>query len=208
LAREIIESQIFFREFKSQLHRYLAIHRSIWEKIQQIKEGKVIKGTNIDILRNELSSYQKTINLIGARIDQMPTYVRTRQKITGTKKIDDYLEPLFQSKFETLLDTHAYIQQLWGMTKNYLGSTLELFNDLQAKSTKNSLSSLQLVTTVGAVSGVLGYFTANKWPQFTYIGISYFALLLLLTWIVNKTISTIFKNKVYTIKDDGLNKGL
>ena len=34
LVREIIESQIFFREFKSQLHRYLAIHRILWEKIQ------------------------------------------------------------------------------------------------------------------------------------------------------------------------------
>src|SRR3989338_3347780 len=38
LTREIIESQIFFREFKSQLHRYLAIHRILWEKIRMIKD--------------------------------------------------------------------------------------------------------------------------------------------------------------------------
>ena len=38
LLRGIIESQIFFREFKSQLHRYLEIHRTIWEKIRKIKE--------------------------------------------------------------------------------------------------------------------------------------------------------------------------
>ncbi|MGK5086396.1 hypothetical protein WDW86_02465, partial [Bdellovibrionota bacterium FG-2] len=73
--REIIESQIFFREFKTQLHRYLDIHRSIWEKIKAIKEGGHIKGTDIDRLRGELSAYQKTINLIGARINQMPAYV-------------------------------------------------------------------------------------------------------------------------------------
>src|SRR3989338_8702878 len=48
LAREIIESQIFFREFKSQLHRYLAIHRAIWEKIAKIKERGKIRGTEID----------------------------------------------------------------------------------------------------------------------------------------------------------------
>ena len=44
LTREIIESQIFFREFKSQLHRYLAIHRTLWEKIREIKERGQIRG--------------------------------------------------------------------------------------------------------------------------------------------------------------------
>ncbi|MEK7519946.1 MAG: hypothetical protein AAB581_01745, partial [Patescibacteria group bacterium] len=71
LTREVIESQIFFRDFKSQLHRYLNIHRIVWEKIDAIKERGEVRGTEIDALRNELSDYQKTINLIGARIDQM-----------------------------------------------------------------------------------------------------------------------------------------
>jgi hypothetical protein len=208
LAREIIESQIFFREFKAQLHRYLAIHRSIWEKIQKIKEDKTIKGTNIDKLRNELSVYQKTINLIGARIDQMPAYVKTRQKMTDLKKIDAYLEPLFQSKFETLLDTHEYIKHLWTMTKNYLGSTIELFTELQAKSTKNSLSSLQLITTIGVVAAILGYLTKDVWPKFTFVGLAYFAILLVITWLLNSGISRIFKNKSYTIKSDDIGKGI
>ena len=42
----------------------------------------------------------------------------------------------FQFKFETLLDTHEYIKHLWGMTKNYLTSAIEIFSELQAKSTK------------------------------------------------------------------------
>lgn len=93
LPREIIESQIFFREFKSQLHRYLAIHRilCIMEKIRTINERGKIKGNKLDSLRNELFVYQKTVNLIGSRIDQMPAYVKTRQKITDVEKIDDYL---------------------------------------------------------------------------------------------------------------------
>lgn len=202
LMRDIIESQIFFREFKSQLHRYLDIHRNIWEKIQKIKEEKAIRGTNIDVFRNEISSYQKTINLIDARIDQMPAYVRTRQKITDLKKVDAYIEPLFQSKFETLLDTHQYIKNLWNMTKNYLSSTVELFNDLQAKSTKNSLSSLQLITTVGVVSGILGYLTKDVWPTFTVVGVGYFVILLVITWLINRIVSQVYKNKVYTIKND------
>ena len=200
LARQVIESQIFFREFKSQLHRYLTIHRILWEKIRIIKENKEIKGTDIDKMRNELSLYQKTITLIGARIDQMPAYVKTRQKITGIEGVDEYLQPLFQFKFETLLDTHEYIKQLWGMTKEYLKSTIEIFNELQAKSTKNTISSLQLVTTIGVVSGILGYLGKDSLPKFTYIGLLYFSLLMIMTWIINSIISKFYKNKKYEIE--------
>lgn len=208
LTREIIESQIFFREFKSQLHRYLAIHRTLWEKIKIIKECGKIKGNDIDSLRNELSVYQKTINLIGARIDQMPAYVKTRQKITDVEKIDDYLQPLFQFKFETLLDTHEYIKHLWGMTKNYLTSAIEIFSELQAKSTKNTISSLQLITTIGVVAGILGYLGKDTLPKFTSIGLIYFSLLMIMTWIINGTVSKFFKNKKYNIEKQDIEKDI
>lgn len=208
LTREIIESQIFFREFKSQLHRYLAIHRIVWEKIQEIKERKEIKGTDIDKTRNELAAYQKTINLIGTRIDQMDSYVKTRQEIIGLEKIDDYLKPLFQFKFETLLDTHEYIKYLWIMTKNYLDSAIELFTELQAKSTKNTISSLRLVTTIGVVAGILGYLGKDTFPKFTPIGLVYFFLLMLMTWIINSVISRFYKNKKYNIKGQEIQKDI
>lgn len=200
LAREVIESQIFFRDFKAQLHRYLNIHRIVWEKIDQIKERGAIKGTEIDALRNELSLYQKTINLIGARIEQMDVYVHTRQKITDTKKIDEYLQPLFQFKFETLLDTQDYMKQMWAMTQSYLDSALELFSDLQAKSTKNTISSLQLITTIGVVAAILGYLGKDALPKFTTVGLLYFLLLLAMTYIINFAVSRLYKNKKYPIK--------
>ena len=208
LTREIIESQIFFREFKSQLHRYLAIHRILWEKIKVIKERGEIRGNDIDSLRNELSVYQKTVNLIGARIDQMPAYVKTRQKITDLEKIDDYLQPLFQFKFETLLDTHEYIKHLWGMTKNYLTSAIEIFTELQAKSTKNTISSLQLITTIGVVAGILGYLGKDTLPKFTSIGLIYFSLLMVMTWIINSIVSKFFKNKKYNIEGQDIEKDI
>lgn len=208
LTREIIESQIFFREFKSQLHRYLTIHRILWEKIKVIKERGVIKGNDLDSLRNELSIYQKTINLIGARIDQMPAYVKTRQKITDVEKIDSYLQPLFQFKFETLLDTHEYIKHLWKMTENYLNSAIKIFSELQEKSTKNSISSLQLITTIGVVSGILGYLSKDALPKFTFIGLLYFSLLMFMTWIINTTVSKFFKNKKYEIEGRDIEKDI
>lgn len=208
LIREVIESQIFFREFKSQLHRYLAIHRTLWEKIRSIKERGQIKGTDVDGLRNELSVYQKTINLIGARIDQMPAYVETRKKITDIQSIDTYLQPLFQLKFETLLDTHEYIKHLWEMTQNYLTATIEIFTDLQAKSTKNTISSLQLITTVGVVAAILGYLGRDTLPKFTSVGLVYFSLLLFMTWIINSAVSRFYKNKKYQIRSKDIERDI
>lgn len=208
LAREIIESQIFFREFKSQLHRYLAIHRVVWKKIQRIKERGAIKGTDIDGLRNELAVYQKTVNLIGARIDQMTSYVRTRQRITNMEKIDDYLTPLFRFKFETLLDTHAYIKHLWVMTENYLNSAVELFMELQAKSTKNTISSLQLITTFGVVAGIVVYLGKDTLPQFTLTGFIYFLTVIIITWVGNALVSDFYKSKNYAIRGHGIEKNI
>jgi hypothetical protein len=208
LLREIVESQIFFREFKSQLHRYLAIHRILWEEIKVIKERGQIKGKEVDALRNKLSVYQKTITLIGARIDQMPAYVKTRQKITNVDKIDDYLQPLFQFKFETLLDTHEYIKNLWAMTKNYLTSAIEIFSELQAKSTKNTISSLQLITTIGVVAGILGYLSKDALPKFTSIGLLYFVLLMFMTWIINTTVSRYYKGKKYKVEAEDIAKNI
>ncbi|MEK7519880.1 MAG: hypothetical protein AAB581_01375, partial [Patescibacteria group bacterium] len=159
-----------------------------------------VRGTERDARRNELADYQKTINLIGARIDQMDAYVRTRQKITDTKKIDEYLQPLFQFKFETLLDTQAYLKQMWAMTKSHLAAALEIFSDLQQKSTKNTISSLQVITTIGVVAAILGYLGKDALPSFTAVGMFYFLLLLAMTWVLNRTVSAIFKNKRYPIK--------
>lgn len=200
LAREVIESQIFFREFKTQLHRYLAIHRTVWGKIARINEQRDIRGSDIDALRGELAGYEKTITLIEARIEQMGTYIRTRQKITSAAHIDNYLKPLFEFKFETLQDTHEYITHLWDMTKNYLKSAIEVMNELQAKSTKSTISSLQLITTVGVVAAILGYLGRSELPRFTGVGLFYFVLLLVLTWLVNTIVSRAYKQKRYPIK--------
>jgi len=85
---------------------------------------------------------------------------------------------------------------------------VQLFTDLQAKSTKNTISSLQLVTTIGVVSGILGYLGKDAFPKFTPIGIFYFVLLLVMTWIINTVISRIYKNKKYNIKGGEIEKNI
>jgi hypothetical protein len=201
----IVETNIFFREFKVQLERYLSIHRTLWEKIKEVVDSDSIKGTDIEPIRTELQGYQKTINLIEARINQMPTYVKTRQKLT-TIEGDDDLVALTNLRFEDLLDTHEYIKHLWSMTKNYLQSALDMLTAIQNESTKTSISSLQLITTIGVVSGLTAYLTKDGLPPVTQFGLIYFAVLLLVTWTINKTISYIYKHKLYKFKKSENNK--
>ncbi len=155
LVRDIVESEIFFREFKSQLHRYLGIHRQLWENIAKIKEQPKFNGSDASRYRHELADYQKTINLIDARIDQMGAYVRTRQKVVSAQKINAYLDRFLEYKFETLLDTHEYVRYLWDMTQNYLNATIAIFDGLQAKATQRSVDSLQLVSLFMAMNVLL-----------------------------------------------------
>lgn len=43
-ANELVEMQIFFREFKDQLERYLNIHRHVWEESQTLKSGARLRA--------------------------------------------------------------------------------------------------------------------------------------------------------------------
>jgi hypothetical protein len=196
----LIEDQLFFREFKDQLERYLNIHRTVWEEISEIKERKNVKGTQITPLRNKLEAYQKTISLIDSRIAQMGSYVHTRKSLSKQQQTEEYLGNLFQYKYETLLDTHQYIREIWKMTKDYLGSAIKVISELQSESTKDSIRSLQLITTIGVLSGLFGYMSRTSLPKFTYTGIAYLALLLVLTWGINKLVVFVYSNLKYKIK--------
>ncbi len=110
--RQIVEGQIFFREFKAQLHSYLRIHRRVWDEIAAIKERGKIKGSEIKDLRGKLDAYQKTIKLIESRINQMGSYLRTRGKIYSSQKVDEVLDQVFSYKYETLEDTLVYVKEL------------------------------------------------------------------------------------------------
>ena len=126
-----IEEQIFIREFKAQLHRYLNLHRVIWERIADVKEHANVSGKEIIKCSNKIDGYAKTINLIDGRINQMSTYLKTREKLV---KDDDKLKEsldLIGYRYETLGNTLTYMKELWKMTNNYVTSARKLFSDLK-----------------------------------------------------------------------------
>lgn len=200
ITPQVIEMQIFFREFKDQLEKYLTIHRIIWEEISAIKEAKEVKGKDVEDIRGRLDAYQKTISLISNRINQMSSYVNTRSSIAKRLELDKHLVDIFEYKFETLTDTLSYIKEIWKMTSDYLSSAITNLVEIKNQSTSNSLKSLQTITSIGVISGVLGYMSAKSVPQITKAGAIYFVALFVLTWFMNYVITRKYKNKKYSLK--------
>ncbi len=197
---ELIEMQIFFREFKDQLEKYLSIHRTIWEEISKIKEQGIIKGNEVEKVRNQLDSYQKTVNLISSRINQMGAYLNTRASITKRLEIEKQLLDIFQYKFETLSDTHLYIKEIWKMTNDYLSTAIQVVVEVRNMTTNNSIQSLRIITTIGVLSGIVGYLSKDQFPRLTLTGIWYFVVLILATWAINKIVSLTYQNMKYKLK--------
>jgi len=195
-----IEEQIFIREFKGQMHRYLNIHRIIWEKIDEVKENANVKGSDIVKFSSKLENYAKTINLIDGRIKQMSTYISTREKIAKSdKELAEFLE-ISGYRYETLRDTLAYIGHLWDMTKNYVVSAQKLFDGLKADVTSKSVESLTIVTSMSAGASVIGLLTSTA-PEFSVFGIIYFFILALVGWSSTKLLTTIANKRKYEISD-------
>lgn len=199
--KEIIEGlvgmQIFFREFKDQMEKYLNIHRTIWEEISKLRSQEYITGRQVSGLISRLENYQYTINLISSRINQMTVYINTRSSIAQKLSIVEDLSVLFKYKFEGLADTHKYIQELWSMTIRYLTDSLTIVRSIEAKTLNTSIQSLQIITSIGVFSGIIGYLSRDKLPSVNTFGIIYLLGLLATVWAVNKLIKILYKNTRY-----------
>ena len=185
MVERYIEEQVFIREFKGQLHRYLNMHRIIWEKIDAVKDRAKVKGKDIVKFSSKLESYRKTVTLIGGRIDQMSTYISTREKIA--KEDQDLADFLAISgyRYETLRDTLQYIKDLWRMTTQYVDSAQKLFDGIKQDVTSSSIDSLTIVTSMSAGAAILSLFTESE-PEFTTFSFIYFFVLAFVGWAATK----------------------
>ena len=202
-----VEEQIFIREFKGQLHRYLNLHRNIWEKIAEVKERGTIRGSEVGAFKERIESYEKTINFIEARINQMDTYVHTRQTLFKTSKKYDQLRDVLDFKHETLINTLEYIIDLWALTKSYVLSALNLFSAIQAKSTESSVKNLTVVTSIGVGATVLTLIS-QKVPEFKIANFVYVLILAAVGYGSEKIMRILAKRKMYKIHDAQLAKDI
>lgn len=202
-----IESQIFIREFKGQLHRYLNLHRIIWEKIDKIEEKKNVKGSDIVAFMTKLEGYSKTINLIDGRINQMSTYISTREKIARSDpELTEFLA-ISGYRYETLRDTLNYIQYLWDMTQTYVNSAKSTISSVKTDVTNNSVNNLTIVTSMSAGASILSLFH-NSAPTFDIWGVVYFFILAGFGYAATKTLEFIKTHKKYEISDIEYDKNI
>lgn len=202
-----IEEQVFIREFKGQLHRYLNLHRIIWEKIDNVKENAKVKGADIVSFTSKLEGYSKTVNLIDGRINQMGTYISTREKIAKSDaELTEFLA-ISGYRFETLRDTLDYIKYLWDMTQTYVASAQKLFSSLKSDVTSKSINSLTIVTSMSAGASIISLITKSE-PTFTVFGVIYFFILAFIGWGSTKMLSFVSKNRRYEVADEAYDKNI
>lgn len=205
---DLLETLIFVKEFKAQLHHYLNLHRTIWEKIAAIKDKGSIKGREIDNYRNELEGYKKTIELIDGRLNQMGLYLGTREEIIRRESWEQLVAQTLRFKHKNLNHTLQYIEAIWDMTQKYLDSAIKVFEDLAQQSTKDSIQTLTIISSIGVISGLLGYLAMSSTPTFTIFGIIYLLILILAAWLLNKGIRWYFHNLRYGVSGITTNKDL
>lgn len=204
--RRFVEEQIFIREFKGQLHRYLNLHRIIWERIADVKERGEIRGSEIGGLKEKIEGYFKTITLIEARINQMGAYLGTREAIAKIDERTADFSGVLEYSYETLGNTLAYVTEIWAMTKNYVTSASELFGELQAEATQKSVENLTVVTSMGVGATLIGLFTTDQVPNITLFGVGYFFALAVIGYTASRTIRWFYARKRYGVASPDYDK--
>ncbi len=204
---DYIEEQIFLREFKSQLHRYLNLHRIIWQRIAEVKERGEIKGSEVGEFKGKVERYVKTINLIEARINQMSSYIGTRERIAKENQGLSNFSDVLNFKYEALVNTLSYIGHIWGMTKNYVNSALEIFSSIQARSTEGSVRNLAVITSMGVGATLIGLFS-QRLPSIEISGLIYFIVVVSIGYTADRIMKQIYAKKMYGIKNIEIDKNI
>lgn len=207
-AEELIETWIYFKEFKSQLHHYMNLHRAIWTQIEAIKEERYISGWQVKSQRTKLESYKKTIELIEARINQMDLYMGSRSHVATARGWDAYLSDILQFRYTNLEHTHDYVRSLWSMTRQYVDSAIQVLSEISTQSTKTSVQTLTVISSIGVISGIINYLTFTKLPKFSTIGLKYFLILLTAALLVNAVVAIIYRSIRYRVNATQLTKDL
>lgn len=207
-VQRFVEEQVFLREFRGQMHRYLNLHRIIWEKIATVIERGEMKGSEIGGFKAKVDQYKKTIDFIGTRINQMGTYLHTRESIANKDSRLTVFEGVLGYKHETLDDTLSYMKDIWDLTQKYVDSAVKIFSDLQSDSTSSSVENLTVVTSMGVGATLIGLFATDSAPEFTAFGFVYFFALALIGYSVNKIMKYWYKRRSYEINAIDVDKNI
>jgi len=204
---QYIEETMFFREFKGQLHRYLNLHRIIWEEVESLKEKSNIKRHEITANASRLNDIHKTINLVETRINQMGTYFKTREAIAKSNADFKKFLGIMEYRYETIGNTLTYIKETWTMTKNYVVAAIKLFESLENRVTQKILNNMNIIFGVMLSSTLIGFLWSIKvFPTFSVWGLLYSAMILVCGFSAIKFIQFISTRGKLKISDKDYEK--
>lgn len=181
-----IEEQVFIREFKGQLHRYLNLHRAIWSKIDAIKKRTNANEQETLSTITKLDRYEKTALLIEGRLEQMAPYVSIRE--AGMKNDQELTEFLAISgyRYSALEAALEYMKSLWDTTRRYAESAQRLMLRVEQERTVSACRSILFAVVSLVIVSILGLIFGNS-LKFSVDTIIYSAVLVvagLLGWKV------------------------
>lgn len=193
-----IEEQIFIREFKGQLHRYLNLHRAIWGKIDQIKKQVSANAAELMQFATKLERYEKTALLIEGRLQQMSTYVKIRAD--GVKDDQELLEFLAISgyRYTALSGTLEYMQSLWDTTRRYIESAQRLIARASQERLMNLGNIIAMLVCLLVVIGAFGLLFGTS-LTFGIDTLIYLAALIIVGMIGSKLLKLHHDSKQYNI---------
>lgn len=182
-----IEEQIFIREFKAQLHRYLNLHRAIWSKIDNIKKQNYMTNADLLAATTKLERYEKTALLVQGRLEQMSTYIKVRtDAIKKDQALVDFLA-ISGYRYPALTGTLQYVHSIWQTTLGYIKMNQQALARTKQNETTNSIYQLiSAVSIVGVIAG-LGLLLGTG-LKFSIDTIIYGAILLIVGLIIVKTL--------------------
>lgn len=193
-----IEEQVFIREFKGQLHRYLNLHRAIWSKIDKIKKQTGNTEEALLFASTKLEQYEKTALVVEGRLKQMSTYVEVRESsIKDDRELMDFLA-ISGYRYTALSGTLSYMQSLWDTTRQYVESAQRLIARSANERILGTVRSLSIVVSFLTIVSVLGLLFGTG-LNFSIDTIIYLAVLVIAGMFCCKAIKAYYRVKQYNI---------
>lgn len=201
-AIKLAEMEIFLSEFYYHLRSFLNLHRKVWEDIASIKNRTTIKGVEAEKIRIQLDGRQKIINMVSNRLDQMGIFIGSRKMIIKEFNLNEKISSNLELGLNSLENTTEYLRRVWKMTDQYSDSAINSIVEIKNKGTAQGIKSLQLITSIGIIATIIGYLSEDAFPKITGIGIIFFLLIIILTFVINIIINKIYKAKKYKLNSD------
>jgi hypothetical protein len=99
-----------------------------------------------------------------------------------------------------LSNTLEYIKEIWKMTSDYVEAALQVMRDLQGKTSTKGIKSIQLLASIGVVSGLVRYANIGSLQKVDLWGIVYILSLAGIAFGLDFWMKTVAKNKEYKLK--------